>query len=97
MRPLTTARKLSEDLKVDVKTYSIIYELINDIKLALEGLLDPEFEENISEEQKLKTLSLFLRLERLLALWSLMERLWKDVIFAFLEMEKFYLMEKCHL
>tara|TARA_Y100001954_G_scaffold36474_1_gene35423 strand:+ start:7518 stop:10499 length:2982 start_codon:yes stop_codon:yes gene_type:complete len=45
MRPLTTARKLSEDLKVDVKTYSIIYELINDIKLALEGLLDPEFEE----------------------------------------------------
>jgi translation initiation factor IF-2 len=45
MRPLTTARKLSEDLKVDVKTYSIIYELISDIKLALEGLLDPEFEE----------------------------------------------------
>ncbi|MEE2742790.1 MAG: translation initiation factor IF-2 [Bdellovibrionota bacterium] len=45
MRPLTTARKLSEDLKVDVKTYSVIYELINDITLALEGLLDPEFEE----------------------------------------------------
>ncbi len=42
MRPITTARKLAEDKGVDIKNYSIIYELINDIKLALEGLLDPE-------------------------------------------------------
>lgn len=45
MRPVTTARKMAEDKGVDIKNYSIIYELINDVKLALEGLLDPEFVE----------------------------------------------------
>lgn len=45
MRPVTSARKLAEDKGVDIKNYSIIYELINDVKLALEGLLDPEFTE----------------------------------------------------
>ena len=42
MRPMTTARKIAEDKGVDIKTYSVIYELINDIKLAMEGLLEPE-------------------------------------------------------
>ena len=42
MRPVTAARKLAEDKGVDVKTYSIIYELINDVTMALEGMLEPE-------------------------------------------------------
>lgn len=42
MRPVTTARRLSEEKGVDIKTYSIIYELINDVTLALEGMLTPE-------------------------------------------------------
>ncbi|MFZ4714072.1 MAG: translation initiation factor IF-2 [Bacteriovoracaceae bacterium] len=42
MRPNTTARKIAEDKGVDVKTYSIIYELIDDVTKALEGLLVPE-------------------------------------------------------
>ncbi len=45
MRPVTSARKLAEDLGVDIKNYSVIYELINDVKLALEGLLVPEYVE----------------------------------------------------
>ncbi|RLA64958.1 MAG: translation initiation factor IF-2 [Epsilonproteobacteria bacterium] len=45
MRPSTSARRLAEEKGVEVKTYSIIYELISDIKLALEGLLEPEFVE----------------------------------------------------
>lgn len=45
MRPVTSARKMAEDKGIDIKNYSIIYELINDVKLALEGLLDPEFVE----------------------------------------------------
>ncbi len=48
MRPMTSARKLSEQFGIDVKTYSIIYELINDVKLALEGLLDPDFIEEFT-------------------------------------------------
>jgi translation initiation factor IF-2 len=45
MRPVTSARKMADERGVDIKNYSIIYELINDVKLALEGLLDPEFVE----------------------------------------------------
>ncbi|MBF0206183.1 MAG: translation initiation factor IF-2 [Oligoflexia bacterium] len=39
---VTTARQLSESLGVDIKTYRIIYELIDEVRLALEGLLAPE-------------------------------------------------------
>lgn len=42
MRPVTSARRMSEDKGVEIRTYSIIYELINDITLALEGMLEPE-------------------------------------------------------
>lgn len=42
MRPVTSARRLAEDKGVDVRTYSIIYELINEVKLAIEGMLAPE-------------------------------------------------------
>lgn len=45
MRPATSARKLAEEKGVDIKNYSIIYELINDVKLAIEGMLTPEFAE----------------------------------------------------
>jgi translation initiation factor IF-2 len=45
MRPNTTARRLAEQKGIDVKTYSIIYELINEVTLALEGLLESAFEE----------------------------------------------------
>lgn len=42
MRPVTSARRMAEEKGVDIKTYSIIYELINDVTLALEGMLTPE-------------------------------------------------------
>jgi translation initiation factor IF-2 len=42
MRPVTSARRIAEEKGVDIKTYSIIYELINDVTLALEGMLSPE-------------------------------------------------------
>ncbi len=48
MRPMNTARRLAEAKGVDVKTYSIIYELINDIKLAMEGLLEPDTSEEFT-------------------------------------------------
>ncbi len=55
MRPVTTARKLAEDKGVDIKNYSIIYELINDVKMALEGLLDPEFVEEFIGRAEVRT------------------------------------------
>jgi len=42
MRPVTSARRMAEEKGVDIKNYSIIYDLINDIKLAAEGMLESE-------------------------------------------------------
>ena len=41
MRPSTTARRLAETRGIEIRTYSIIYELLDDVKNALEGLLEP--------------------------------------------------------
>ncbi|MBN1298979.1 MAG: translation initiation factor IF-2 [Actinobacteria bacterium] len=41
------AKQLAKDEKVEIRTYNIIYKLIDDIKLASRGLLEPEYEEKI--------------------------------------------------
>ena len=43
MRPDTRARQLSESEKIQIKTYSIIYGAIDDIRKAMEGLLKPTY------------------------------------------------------
>jgi len=59
MRPVTSARRIAEDKGVDIKTYSIIYELINDVTLALEGMLTPErVEKYIGRAQVRETFSI---------------------------------------
>ena len=47
VRPSLSARKLAEREGVEIKLYSIIYEAIEEIKLAIEGLLEPTKEEKI--------------------------------------------------
>ena len=47
VRPSTGARKLAEAEQIDIRLYSIIYDAINEIKAAMEGMLAPEFEEKI--------------------------------------------------
>ncbi len=47
VRPSAAARKLAEQEEIDVRLYSIIYDAINEIKAAMEGMLSPEFEEKI--------------------------------------------------
>ena len=41
------ARKLAEHEDVQIRYYSIIYEVIDDVKAAMEGLLDPEIREDV--------------------------------------------------
>ncbi|MCZ6775427.1 MAG: translation initiation factor IF-2 [Ignavibacteria bacterium] len=48
VRPNLNARRLAEKEKVDIRTYNIIYDAINDIHDALEGLLTPEKREEIT-------------------------------------------------
>jgi len=47
VRPSISARKLAESEQIDIRLYSIIYDAINEIKAAMEGMLAPEFEEKI--------------------------------------------------
>ncbi len=47
VRPSGGARKMAEKEGVQIKTYSIIYEAIDEIKKAMEGMLEPTQEENI--------------------------------------------------
>ncbi len=48
VRPTGSARKLAEDEQIDVRLYSIIYDAINEVKAAMEGMLAPEFVEKIT-------------------------------------------------
>ena len=47
VRPGVKAQSLAEQEQVDVRTYSVIYDAITDIKNALEGLLEPTYKEHI--------------------------------------------------
>jgi translation initiation factor IF-2 len=48
VRPSLAARKLAEKEEIDVRLYSIIYDAINEIKSAMEGMLSPEVKEEIT-------------------------------------------------
>ncbi|MGC9361499.1 MAG: translation initiation factor IF-2, partial [Candidatus Syntrophosphaera sp.] len=41
------ARKLAEDEGVEIKTYQVIYDAIEDVKLSLQGMLEPDYEERV--------------------------------------------------
>jgi translation initiation factor IF-2 len=48
VRPTGSARKLAEEEQIDVRMYSIIYDAINEVKAAMEGMLAPEYQEKIT-------------------------------------------------
>jgi translation initiation factor IF-2 len=48
VNPSAKARKAAESEQVDIRLYNIIYDCINEIQLALEGLLAPEYREEIT-------------------------------------------------
>jgi translation initiation factor IF-2 len=48
VRPSVNARRLAENEQIEIRTYSIIYQAIDDVRDAMEGLLAPKFEEVIT-------------------------------------------------
>lgn len=48
VRPDTKAKKLAETSKVDVRSYRIIYELIDDMEAALKGMLSPKLQDTLT-------------------------------------------------
>jgi len=47
VRPTANARKLAEQESIDVRLFSVIYEAVDEVKIAMEGLLSPEVREKI--------------------------------------------------
>ena len=48
VRPMGNARSIADKEEIDIRTYSIIYDAINDVKDAMEGMLSPEMKEEIT-------------------------------------------------
>ena len=47
VRPTGAAKKLAEEQGVDIRTYSVIYDAIEEVKQAMEGMLSPEIKEEV--------------------------------------------------
>ena len=54
VKPTQSARKLSEKEQIDIRSYSIIYDAINDLKDAMEGMLSPEMKEEHMGEAEVR-------------------------------------------
>ena len=54
VKPTLSARKLSEKEQIDIRFYSIIYDAINDLKDAMEGMLSLEMKEEITGEAEVR-------------------------------------------
>ncbi len=48
VRPNLNARKLAEKNSIDIRLHNIIYKIIDEVKLALEGMLEPELKEEVT-------------------------------------------------
>ena len=56
VRPDANARKASEAEKVDVRTYRVIYDALNDVEAAIKGMLAPKFKEVIQGRVEVRQL-----------------------------------------
>jgi translation initiation factor IF-2 len=54
VRPDGKARKLAEQEEVEIRTYEIIYKLLEDIEQAVIGMLEPEYEEHVTGEAEVR-------------------------------------------
>ena len=56
VRPMSNARALAEKEEIDIRTYSLIYDAINDLKSAMEGMLSPEMREEVTGTVEIREL-----------------------------------------
>jgi len=54
VRPAGNARMVADKEEIDIRAYSIIYDAINDVKDAMEGLLSPEMKEEITGNAEIR-------------------------------------------
>ncbi len=56
VRPDSNAKKLAEKEKIDIRTYRIIYDVVDDVKSAIAGMLEPEYEEVVLGRAEVRAL-----------------------------------------
>jgi translation initiation factor IF-2 len=56
VRPDSNAKKIAEKEHIDIRTYRIIYDVIDDIQSAMKGMLEPEFEEVVLGRAEVRAL-----------------------------------------
>ncbi|MGB0896347.1 MAG: translation initiation factor IF-2 [Flavobacteriaceae bacterium] len=56
VRPAGKARQVAEQEEIDIRTYSIIYDAINDLRDAMEGMLSPDIKEEITGTAEVREL-----------------------------------------
>ena len=54
VRPMGNARSIADKEEIDIRMYSIIYDAINDLKDAMEGMLSPELKEEITGDAEIR-------------------------------------------
>ncbi|MAU63745.1 MAG: translation initiation factor IF-2 [Flavobacteriaceae bacterium] len=54
VRPTGNARQIADKEEIDIRNYSIIYDAINDLKDAMEGMLSPKFKEEITGNAEIR-------------------------------------------
>ncbi|RDY58731.1 translation initiation factor IF-2 [Flagellimonas nanhaiensis] len=54
VRPMGNARAVADKEEIDIRTYSIIYDAINDLKDAMEGMLSPEMKEEVTGNAEIR-------------------------------------------
>jgi len=74
VRADTPAKALIEKEGIDLRYYSVIYDIINDVNAALSGMLSPELRETILVLQKCVKSSVHLSWAKLPVVWSLKVR-----------------------
>ncbi|MBW8242084.1 translation initiation factor IF-2 [Muricauda oceani] len=54
VRPMGNARSIADKEEIDIRMYSIIYDAINDLKDAMEGMLSPEMKEEVTGNAEIR-------------------------------------------
>ena len=54
VRPAASVRDMAKEKNIEIRLYTIIYKIIEDIELAMTGLLDPEFEEQVTGQAEVR-------------------------------------------
>ena len=62
VRPDANARKVADSEKIDIRTYQVIYDAINDVKDAMSGMLAPKYKEVVQGRVEIRQVMKFAKL-----------------------------------